>query len=110
MTHVHFTLTPLRRRVVGILCSSACAGLALAATSVAAAAAAPTAPDGDWPMAPRDHANTRFSPLTDIDRSNVARLQVAFTFDTGVRRGQEAAPIIAGDTMYVVTAYPNILY
>jgi lanthanide-dependent methanol dehydrogenase len=27
----------------------------------------------------------------------------------GVNRGQEAAPIVAGDTMYVLTPYPNIL-
>ena len=28
----------------------------------------------------------------------------------GVLRGQEAAPIVAEDTMFVVTPYPNILY
>ena len=39
-----------------------------------------------------------------------ANLKVAWTFSTGVDRGQEAAPIVVGDTMYVVTPYPNILY
>ena len=37
-------------------------------------------------------------------------LKVAWTFSTGVNRGQEAAPIVVGDTMYVVTPFPNILY
>ena len=36
--------------------------------------------------------------------------QVAFTFFTGVERGHEAAPLVVGDTMYVVTPYPNRLF
>jgi lanthanide-dependent methanol dehydrogenase len=35
---------------------------------------------------------------------------VAFTFSIGVNRGQESAPIVVGDTLYLVTPYPNILY
>ena len=31
-------------------------------------------------------------------------------FSVGVLRGQEAAPIVAEDRMFVVTPYPNILY
>ena len=38
------------------------------------------------------------------------RLTAAFTFSTGVVRGHEAAPIVADDTMYIVTPYPNIVY
>ncbi|HYC35939.1 MAG TPA: methanol/ethanol family PQQ-dependent dehydrogenase [Usitatibacter sp.] len=63
----------------------------------------------EWPMPARDFASTRFSPLDEIRADNVSRLQVAFTFSTGVERGHEAAPIVAGDTMYVVTPYPNHL-
>lgn len=65
---------------------------------------------GDWPMAARDYANTRFSPLSDISSENVATLQVAFTFSTGVLRGHEAAPIVVGNTLFIVTPYPNIVY
>ncbi|HEY2558976.1 MAG TPA: methanol/ethanol family PQQ-dependent dehydrogenase [Caldimonas sp.] len=65
---------------------------------------------GDWPMAARDYANTRFSPLADIAASNVAALKLAFTFSTGVLRGHEAAPIVVGDSMYIVTPYPNVVY
>jgi lanthanide-dependent methanol dehydrogenase len=66
--------------------------------------------DGEWPMAPGDYANTRYSGLDEIGRGNVAKLQVAFTFSTGVNRGQEAAPIVVGDTMYVVSPFPNVLF
>jgi glucose dehydrogenase len=42
--------------------------------------------DGDWTMPAGNYASTRFSPLTQIDASNAARLQVAFTFSTGIDR------------------------
>src|SRR5436190_4676969 len=41
----------------------------------------------EWPMAARDYANTRFSPLPDITRENVSKLKVAWTFDTGIAKG-----------------------
>ena len=72
--------------------------------------AASDAEDGQWTQAAHDHANTRYSPLAEITSSNVGRLKEAFSFDTGVDRGQEAAPLVAGDTMVVVTPYPNIVY
>ena len=77
----------------------------------AAAAAGPEeGPPGEWRMAARDFANTRYSALTEIGTANVSQLRVAWTFSTGVVRGHEAAPLVVGDTMYVVTPYPNILY
>ena len=68
------------------------------------------AEDGQWPMAAKNYASTRFSGLQEINADNAKGLQVAWTFSTGVNRGQEAAPIVVGDTMYVVTPFPNILY
>ncbi|MFN2542684.1 MAG: PQQ-dependent dehydrogenase, methanol/ethanol family, partial [Chthoniobacterales bacterium] len=61
-------------------------------------------------MPAKNFQNTRFSSLDQIKIDNVKNLKVACTFDTGVNRGQESAPIVVGDTMYVVTPYPNILY
>ncbi len=61
-------------------------------------------------MAPKDYANTRYSTLDQITAENVKSLRVAWTFGTGVNRGQESAPIVVGGTMYVVTPYPNWLY
>jgi lanthanide-dependent methanol dehydrogenase len=66
--------------------------------------------DGQWTMAPKDYANTRFSPLDEINTGNVKGLKVAFTFSTGINRGHEAAPLVVGGTMYIVTPFPNILY
>jgi PQQ-dependent dehydrogenase (methanol/ethanol family) len=72
--------------------------------------ASANADDGQWTMASRDYANTRYSGLDQITTANVRELHVAWTFSTGVLRGQEAAPLVVGSTMYVVTPFPNILY
>ena len=66
--------------------------------------------DGQWAMPAKNYASTRFSELTEINEANVGKLQVAFTFSTGINKGHEAAPLVVGDTMYIVTPYPNILY
>src|SRR5690606_16680625 len=66
--------------------------------------------DGEWHMPARDYASTRYSGLDQITTDNVADLELAWTFSTGVLRGHEAAPIVVNNTMYVVTPHPNILY
>jgi lanthanide-dependent methanol dehydrogenase len=66
--------------------------------------------DGQWVMAAKNYASTRFSGLTQIDTGNVADLQLVWSFSTGVLRGHEAAPIVVGNTMYVVTPHPNYVY
>ena len=76
----------------------------------AAAPPSPSAEDGQWPMPAKDHASLRFSGLDEIDTSNVATLRIAWTFKTGLNSGHEAAPLVVGGTMYVVTPFPNELY
>lgn len=66
--------------------------------------------DGQWTMPAKDYANTRYSGLDQINAQNVKALKVAFTFSTGVNRGQEASPLVVDGIMYVLTPYPNILY
>jgi PQQ-dependent dehydrogenase (methanol/ethanol family) len=68
------------------------------------------AEDGQWTMPAKDYASTRYSGLDEINPANVANLKVAFTFSTGVNKGHEAAPLVVGSTMYIVTPYPNDLY
>jgi PQQ-dependent dehydrogenase (methanol/ethanol family) len=66
--------------------------------------------DKQWVMPSKNYAQTRFSGLTQINAANAAKLQVAWEFSVGSTHGQEAAPIVVGDTMYVVGAYPNELF
>ena len=63
-----------------------------------------------WAMQQGDDANTRYSKLTQINASNVKKLQVAWTFSTGVLRGHEGGPLVIGDVMYVHTPFPNTVY
>ena len=58
-------------------------------------------------MPAKNYAATRFSELQQINGGNVGKLAVAFTFSTGVNKGQEAAPIVVNNTMFLVTAVPE---
>src|SRR3954447_12975699 len=71
------------------------------------AAAATPAEDGQWTMPSKNYASTRYSGLNEVNRANVARLKLAFTFDTHNRKGHEAAPLVVGNMMYLTTPYPN---
>jgi len=68
------------------------------------------AEDGQWTIPAKDYQSTRFSGLNQITPANVARLRTAWTFSTGIRRGHEAAPLIVGSTMYIVSPFPNQLF
>jgi PQQ-dependent dehydrogenase (methanol/ethanol family) len=61
-------------------------------------------------MPAKNYSSTRFSGLNQINTGNVKNMKVAWTFSTGVTRGQEAAPIVVNNTMYIVTPFPNIVF
>ncbi|HEU4548995.1 MAG TPA: PQQ-binding-like beta-propeller repeat protein, partial [Rhizomicrobium sp.] len=71
---------------------------------------APNDPPGQWTRQARDYANTRFSPLTQVNKDNVSRLKIAWSFSDGQMYGHEGAPLVVGSTMYLVTPFPNIAY
>jgi quinoprotein glucose dehydrogenase len=59
------------------------------------------AADGnDWPMHDHDAAGQRYSPLKQITPANVAKLQAAWVFDTGVS-GLQVTPIVVNGIMYL---------
>lgn len=66
------------------------------------AASAPAAPYTTW----RDYAGSadsaQYSALAQIDRTNVARLQVAWTYPTGDDKVYQFSPVVVDDTMYVL--------
>ena len=65
--------------------------------------------DGQWVRPAKDYASTRFSGLAEITAQNVKDLRLVSTFSTGVLRGHEEAPIVANNTMYIITPFPNIV-
>ncbi|HXV89978.1 MAG TPA: PQQ-binding-like beta-propeller repeat protein, partial [Gemmatimonadales bacterium] len=81
-------------------------------------ALAQSAGDADWPAYGGDPAGTRFSPLTQITRTNVARLQVAWTYHTGElaerfateeETALEVTPLVIGAVMYVSTPLGRVI-
>src|SRR4051812_10484740 len=82
----------------------------LIAASAQTTAAQKSQPDGQWIMASKNYANTRFSELNQITADNVKSLKVDWTFSTGVNTGHEEAPLVVGTTMYLPTPFPNVLY
>ncbi|MEM7746357.1 MAG: lanthanide-dependent methanol dehydrogenase XoxF5 [Pseudomonadota bacterium] len=96
----------MKRLLLGISAAALVAGSAFANDSVLTGTSNPN----DWVLQTGDYANTRYSKLNQINRDNVGDLQVAWTFSTGVLRGHEGSPLVVGDTMYVHTPFPNIVY
>jgi alcohol dehydrogenase (cytochrome c) len=60
-------------------------------------------PVGDWPSFNRTLAGDRFSPLTEIDRSNVAGLQQVCTYTLPEVAALQAGPVVVGGAMYFST-------
>jgi PQQ-dependent dehydrogenase (methanol/ethanol family) len=64
----------------------------------------------EWVMPTGNYENHRYSKLNQITAANVNKLQVAWTFSTGVLRGHEGGPLIIGDVMYVHGPFPNPVF
>src|SRR6202011_4541781 len=52
----------------------------------------------DWPVYGGQAANNHYSSLTQINRSNVTKLRVAWTFDSHEPGGLQTSPLIVGRT------------
>jgi quinoprotein glucose dehydrogenase len=72
----------------------------------------------DWPSYGRDPGGMRYSPLTQIDRQNVAQLKVAWVFHTGdvsdgrgklKRSGFETTPIMVDGSLYLTTPFNRVI-
>ena len=83
----------------------------------AASRAAPPASsdqDGDWQHFGNYKAGTHFSPLTQISRANVGRLEVAWSVPVGPLPTKplsqnQTVPLKIGDHLYICTAFNDIL-
>jgi PQQ-dependent dehydrogenase (methanol/ethanol family) len=64
----------------------------------------------EWPMATGDYQNSRHSRLDQITAANVSQLKLSWTFSTAHTKGHEAAPLVVGGTMFVVTPFPNVVF
>lgn len=74
-----------------------------------AAATAPDQTEHDWPAYGRTTSGTRYASFTQINRENVSKLNVAWTYRTGdmAINGAEfqGTPIKIGDTVYICSPH-----
>jgi len=100
----------MRKYLLSTCCVGAIAAFAVGAANANEELIKMSQNPKDWVMPTGDYANTRYSKLKQINSSNVGKLQVAWTFSTGVLRGHEGAPLVIGNVMYFHTPFPNIVY
>jgi quinohemoprotein ethanol dehydrogenase len=81
----------------------------VAADSAAAPAAVPApAPDVEWAVHGLNQAETRFSPLADVNADNVKELGLAWYFDYPTSRGLEATPLVVGGVIYTTGSWSMV--
>ncbi|OTG89862.1 glucose/quinate/shikimate family membrane-bound PQQ-dependent dehydrogenase [Acinetobacter sp. ANC 3832] len=89
----------------------------LSAQQPATAEAVPGVADADWPAYGRTQAGVRYSPLKQINESNVKDLKVAWTYhtqdfktenDSGETTNQ-VTPIKIGNNMYICTTHQKLV-
>src|SRR6185437_7629920 len=57
--------------------------------------------DNNWPMYGRTYDNQRYSRLKEINDQNVGGLKLAWAFQVGALRSNEASPIVIDGTLYI---------
>src|SRR5437867_3026428 len=75
------------------------------ALAFADASGAASSPNSDWPAYLSDKGRSLYSPLQQINRSNVAQLEVAWTYNTGDKGEYQANNLIIAGVLY--TASPT---
>jgi quinoprotein glucose dehydrogenase len=92
------------------------------AAALAALSASPALADPpgtvEWPFYGNDPGGQRYSPLSQINRDNVSRLEVAWIYHTGdvsngdttpSKTGFENTPIVVDGTMYISTPFCRVI-
>jgi PQQ-dependent dehydrogenase (methanol/ethanol family) len=62
----------------------------------------------EWLLTGRTYADQRFSPLTQINTTTVAKLGLAWRHDFDTDRGQEATPVMIDGVLYTTTAWSKV--
>ncbi|MSQ68913.1 MAG: PQQ-dependent dehydrogenase, methanol/ethanol family [Gammaproteobacteria bacterium] len=93
------------------------AGLGLAANAAEPLATTPvtqarllrgTSNTAEWLLYGGNYNNWRFSPLQDVNRDTVGKMQAAWVFQTGVPGQLEASPVVADGVLFLTAAYNNV--
>jgi glucose dehydrogenase len=64
----------------------------------------------NWPMQLGNYSGWRYTPLYQINRTNVKDLKIGWQVSTGVLRGHEGGPLVIDGVLYFQTPQPFIIY
>ena len=93
----------LSSRLAMALCAAAFLGAVSLHPAGKAVHAAQANKDADWFVYGGNKSGQRYSPLTQINRSNVKQLKVAWTFDTQETGGLQTHPLVIDRTLFGYT-------
>ena len=94
----------IRPSRIGIAASAGLCALLLSVPGLTQEAAR-----ADWPIVGGTAGNSHYSSLKQIDRSNVSKLKVAWSFDTGEKGGLETTPIVVDGVLYTFTPTQKVI-
>jgi quinoprotein glucose dehydrogenase len=100
--------SPWKRSLLGWPALAAIA-FGSAAVTFPAAGAQRGPQTSDWPVIGGHATGDHYSKLTQINRTNVSKLKVAWTFDSREEGGLETAPIIVGRVLYAYTPSQKVI-
>ncbi len=63
---------------------------------------------GNWLTYGRTYSEQRFSPLDQINKSNVGQLKLAWSYDFDTNRGQEGTPLVVDGVLYATTNWSKV--
>lgn len=63
----------------------------------------------NWVLPGRDYGNRRFSPLAEIDASNVKRLVPKWIYQTGYAATFQTSPLVADGVMYLTAPFSHVM-
>ena len=89
-----------------VLTALACAG---SDSGLFDASGRSTSAEVEWPLHGLDSGERRFSELSQIDRSTVGDLGLAWSYDLHTFRGVEATPIVVGGVLYATSGW-SVVY
>jgi quinoprotein glucose dehydrogenase len=101
-----------RHHIYGLLVVVCCGAL------ICSTARGQVSQDTEWPTYGNDPGGMRYSPLAQINRENVTKLKVAWTFHTGdvsertggrKRSGFETTPLFVDGTLYLTTPFNRVI-
>jgi len=76
---------------------------------VLALGALASAQTSDWPVYGGQSAADHYSSLSQVNRTNVSHLKLAWQYDAGEKGGLETSPLIVGRVLYAYTANSKVI-